>query len=420
MMFVLVLWGLLAMQTYGWCPTRWTYVPCRHSSSLNMASRVKGNSDGNIARARQRDREAKTLYDYLGASPKDTQEQLKARYQTLAKKLHPDSNPETGVESLYYDLSEINAAWEVLKDPAERKKYDRSLQTKEITEGIESSVTKGLEFFATSAIPFLQKTAMTTAAAVQKTASTTAAAVDASSKAAKEVNEQATRAYGAFEIEQQIRTLEQKSNSEASKASKLQKEISALPAKKIVSLEKKPLQQQQQFLSSGEAQKILKNFAATASAMKPPPAILKNDIQVLTDSEAKQKKAAKLLQTTERATQTAERNVEQALKAEELALKKLEEAQLAVKEAKKNHQQAQEADRKAKTNERTAQQSFAKIETMHQRTSEKVRVGLVQQQDVFLQLKTNELEQQKQECETLSKNYLKEAKALKEKAKKRP
>lgn len=419
MMFVLVLWALLALQTYGLCPTQWTSVPCRHSSSLNMASRVEGNSDGNIARARQRDREAKTLYDYLGASPKDTQEQLKIRYQTLAKKLHPDSNPENGVESLYYDLSEINAAWEVLKDPVERKKYDRSLQTKEITEGIESSVTKGLEFFATNAIPFLQKTALTTAAAVQKTASTTAAAVDASSKAAKEVNEQATRAYGAFEIEQQIRTLEQKSNSEASKASKLQKEISALPTKKIASLEKKPLQQQQ-LLSSGEAQKILKNFAATASAMKPPPAILKNDIQVLTDSETKQKEAAKLLQTTERATQTAERNVEQALKAEELALKKLEEAQLALKEAKKNHQQAQEADRKAKIDERTAQQSFAKIETMLQRTSEKVRVGLVQQQDVFLQLKTNELEQQKQECETLSKNYLKEAKELKEKTKKRP
>lgn len=180
MMFVLVLWALLALQTYGLCPTQWKSVPCRHPSSLNMASRVEGNSDGNIARARQRDREAKTLYDYLGASPKDTQEQLKIRYQTLAKKLHPDSNPENGVESLYYDLSEINAAWEVLKDPVERKKYDRSLQTKEITEGIESSVTKGLEFFATNAIPFLQKTALTTAAAVQKTASTTAAAVDAS------------------------------------------------------------------------------------------------------------------------------------------------------------------------------------------------------------------------------------------------
>ena len=420
MMFVLLLWTLPALHTYGWCPTQTTSTQRRHSLSLNMASRVDGKNDGNIARARQRDREAKTLYDYLGASPKDTQDQLKARYQVLAKKLHPDSNPETGVESLYYDLSEINAAWEVLKDPVERKKYDRSLQTKEITEGIESSVTKGLEFFDTNVIPFLQKTALNTAAAVQKTASTTAAAVDASSKAAKEVNEQATRAYGAFEIEQQIRTLEQKSNSEAAKASKLQKEISALPTKKLASLEKKTQEQQQQLLSSAEAQKILKNFASTASAMKPPPAILNNDIQALTDSETKQKEATKLLQTTERAIQTTERKMEQALKAEELALKKLEEAQLALKEAKKNHVEAQEADRKAKIEEKAAQQSFAKIEMMLQRTREKVRVGLVQQQDIFLQLKTSELQQQKQECETSSKDYLKQAKDLKKKSKKKP
>ena len=426
-MFVLLLWTMLALQIHGLCPrTRLVSVASRHSSSSTVSLRMAGN----ISRARQRDREAKTLYDYLGASPKDSQEQLKIRYQTLAKKLHPDSNPDNDVESLYYDLSEINAAWEVLKDPVERKKYDRSLQTKEITEGIESSVSKGLEFFATNAIPFLQKTAVTTAAAMQKTASTAEAAMDISSKAAKEVNEQATKAYGAFEIEQQIKNLEQKSNSESAKAVKIEKEIIALPTKKIASLEKKftlqlqqksqPLQpkqksQQQQQLTSGEAQRILKNFASTTSAMKAPPAVLKNDIKALTDTETKQKEATKLCQATERATQMAERKVGQALRAEELAQKKLEEAQLAFQEAKKTHQQAQEAERKTKAEEKTAQQSVAKIETMLQRTREKVRVGLVQQQDAYLQLKTNELKQQKLECEKSSENYLNEAKALKAK-----
>ena len=399
----------------GFCPAQLTSRP---SSSLCMASKVEGKEDSGISQFRQRDREAKTLYDFLGASPKDSQEQLKVRYTTLAKRLHPDSNPDNKVESLYYDLSEINAAWEVLKDPVERKKYDRSLQTKEITEGIESSVNKGLEFFATSAIPFLQKTAVTTAAAMQKTAETTAAAMDASNKAAKEANEQATKAYGAFEIEKQIKTLEQKSNTESTRAKKIQKEIVDMPTNKNAILEKKQnqKQQQQQSLSSGEAQRILKNFKATSSAMKAPPLTLSNDIKTLIATESKQKDAMKVCQSIERATQMAERKVEQALRAEEMAQKKLEEAQLAFKEARQNHAAAQEADRKAKLEERNAQQSSAKIETMLQKTRERVRVGLVQQQDAYLLLRTNELKKEKQECEKSSKKDLEEAKALKAKA----
>lgn len=401
-----------------------------------MASRLGGNG-GDIARARQRDREAKTLYDYLGASPKDTQEQLKIRYQILAKKLHPDSKPDENFADGYYDLSEINAAWEVLKDPVERKKYDRSLQTKEISEGIESMVTKGLETFVTTAIPFLQKTAVSSVDIMQKTADSTAAAVDASTKAAKEVNEQAKRSYGAFEIEQQIKTLEQKSNADKARASKIEKEITALPTKKVPSLEIKQTQQQpspsllqrkqqpqrqpqsqsqQQALSSNEANKILRNFQTASSSMKPTPAMLTNDIKVLTDNENKYKDSLKACQSTERATQMAARKVEQALRAEEMAQKKLEEAQLAFAEAKKNHLAAQESDKKAIAEERLAQQSSAKIETVLQTTREKVRVGLLKQQDAFLVSRANELKKEKLEWEKSSEKYLEEAKALRKTA----
>lgn len=405
----------------GLCPALLTSSVKVSPSSLSMArSSIGGKDDvqgASIARARQRDREAKTLYDYLGANPKDTQEQLKIRYTTLAKALHPDSNPDRDVENSYYDLSEINAAWEVLKDPMERKRYDRSLQTKEITEGIESLVTKGLESFATTAIPFLQKTAVTTAAAVQKTASTTAAAMDASTKAAKEVNEQATKAYGAFEIEQQIKMLEQKSKTESMKALKLEKELVALPTQKIATLEKKQ-SRQQQLLSSVEAQRILNTFQATATAMKPPPTTLSNDIKLLTDTEANQKEAIKACQSAERATQMAVRKVEQAQSAEEMAQKRLEEAQKALKDAKMTHLAAQDAKKKASNEERMALQSSTKIETQLQKARDKVRTGLLQQQDAFLGSRANELKKEKLECEKSSNEYMKEAKALRIKAKK--
>mmetsp|Transcript_15929 Transcript_15929/g.39975 ORF Transcript_15929/g.39975 Transcript_15929/m.39975 type:complete len:425 (-) Transcript_15929:92-1366(-) len=416
-LLLLSVWTMLALPVCnGLCPTRLTSRP-NCSSSLRMVA-------GDIAKARQRDREAKTLYDYLGASPKDSQAQLKIRYTELAKKLHPDSNPDGDISS-YYDLSEINAAWEVLKDPAERKRYDRSLQTKEITESIESSVGKGLEFFATNAIPFLQKTAVTTAAAISKTAEAAEATMDASQKAAKEVEEQAKKSYTAFETEQQIKSLEQKANAESTKAKKIQKEMIALPTTKIASLEKKSIsplqakkQTQQQTLSSSEAQKIIKNFQASASTMKNPPVQLSNDIKVLTDTENKQNDAAKELQSTERAIQMAERQVQQAVRAEKMAQKKLEEAQKALKEAQLSASKAQEFDRKARLDERTAQQNSAKIETALQTTRERVRLGLSKQQDAYLTCRTNELKKEKLEREKASEIYLNQAKELKAKAKK--
>jgi curved DNA-binding protein CbpA len=356
----------------------------------------------------------------LGANPKDTQGQLKIRYQTLAKKLHPDSNPDRDVINYYYSLPEINAAWEVLKDPAERKRYDRSLQTKEITEGIESFVTMGIESFVTTGIPFLKKTAATTAAAVDASTKAAKEANKQAQKAAKEANVKAQKTYGAFEIDQQIKVLEQKSNADSARASKIQKDLDALPSKKIASLERKPSlkqqQQQQEPLSSVEAQRILKNFQTSTTGMKPPPASLSNDIKMLTDSENKQKDDLRACQSFERNVRMAERKVEQARRAEEMAQKRLEEAQLAFKEAKQNHLNAQDGDRKAKAEERLALQSSTKIDSMLQRTSEKVRIGLLQQQDVFLVSRANELKKEKLECETSSKKSLKEAKALRIKA----
>ena len=151
--------------------------------------------------------------------------------------------------------------------------------------------------------------------------------------------------------------------------------------------------------------------------MKAAPATLSNDIKVLTENENKYKDALKTCQSSERATQTAARKVEQALRAEEMAQKKLEEAQLAFKQAKQNHVAAQESDKKANTEERMAQQASAKVEMMLQKTREKVRVGLLQQQDAFLVSRANELKQEKLEWEKSSAKYLEEAKALREAAK---
>ncbi len=61
-------------------------------------------------------------YKALGISKTASQEDVKKAYKKLARKYHPDLNPND--ESAHRKFQEINEANEVLSDPEKRKKYD--------------------------------------------------------------------------------------------------------------------------------------------------------------------------------------------------------------------------------------------------------------------------------------------------------
>ncbi len=65
---------------------------------------------------------AKDYYKVLGVERSATAEQLKAAYRKLARKHHPDLNPNDAAAKQKFQ--EINEANEVLSDPVTRKKYD--------------------------------------------------------------------------------------------------------------------------------------------------------------------------------------------------------------------------------------------------------------------------------------------------------
>jgi curved DNA-binding protein len=67
---------------------------------------------------------AKTLdyYETLGLSRDATPEQIKAAYRKLAKEYHPDRNDTQKARERF---QQVNEAYDVLKDPQKRKKYDR-------------------------------------------------------------------------------------------------------------------------------------------------------------------------------------------------------------------------------------------------------------------------------------------------------
>lgn len=66
----------------------------------------------------------RTAYTVLGVIPGSDLALIKAAYRVMAEKYHPDrcSDPRAKEK-----MQEVNAAWEILKDPQKREMYDKEL-----------------------------------------------------------------------------------------------------------------------------------------------------------------------------------------------------------------------------------------------------------------------------------------------------
>jgi len=65
--------------------------------------------------------EFKDYYKILGVDKNATEKEIRNAYRRLARKLHPDVNPDKAAQEKF---KEVNEAYEVLSDPAKRQKYD--------------------------------------------------------------------------------------------------------------------------------------------------------------------------------------------------------------------------------------------------------------------------------------------------------
>jgi curved DNA-binding protein len=65
--------------------------------------------------------EFKDYYQMLGVAADAELKDIKIAYRKLARKYHPDMNPDPGAEASFKEVAE---AWEVLKDPGRRAEYD--------------------------------------------------------------------------------------------------------------------------------------------------------------------------------------------------------------------------------------------------------------------------------------------------------
>jgi DnaJ-class molecular chaperone len=84
---------------------------------------------------------AKDFYEALGVSREATEKDIRSAYRKLARKHHPDVNPNDKAAEARF--KEVNAAFEVLSDADKRKKYDKYGDRWEMADQIEESQRRG-------------------------------------------------------------------------------------------------------------------------------------------------------------------------------------------------------------------------------------------------------------------------------------
>ena len=65
---------------------------------------------------------AQNYYDILGVSKNASDKDIKSAYRRMARKLHPDVNPDDS--RAQNQFKKVNEAYEVVGDPSRRKDYD--------------------------------------------------------------------------------------------------------------------------------------------------------------------------------------------------------------------------------------------------------------------------------------------------------
>jgi DnaJ-class molecular chaperone len=93
----------------------------------------------------------RNYYQLLGVRPDASREEIQSAYRRLARRYHPDVNAGGDAGARF---NEVSDAYEVLHDPAQRARYDRSASTGEAAVTIDNASAAGDKTAAARHVPY--------------------------------------------------------------------------------------------------------------------------------------------------------------------------------------------------------------------------------------------------------------------------
>jgi curved DNA-binding protein CbpA len=361
-------------------------------------------------------KEDRTLYDVLGAKSTDSDLALKQRYLSLVKQLHPDSRQRFAItnseQELDDELRAVNAAWEILSNPVERKKYDRQVAATKFTEGVASFLGASWDM----AIPL-----------VQQTAKTTKQTLDLSSQAMTEGTAQAQKALKVLQLQDQARQLQQQGRMESKQAEQLKHE-----AKTVVTTSTKPalFQSKTKPITSKEAKRLWESYQTIGSnsaasnarlgrkqSASGPTSGIQKELNGLIEAEDSAQEVSRQLQDAQTQVQTFQKQTKVTQKAYQVALRKFEEAQKALEQATLADQNSNDNLEFFQQEQALLQKQTKQVENNVGQAQDRVAKRLSKQQQVYQQYQANEFMTTSQELEASAATLLAQAKELQAQAK---
>lgn len=370
----------------------------------------------------------RTLYDILQASPTDSQQQLRQNYRNLVRQTHPDAVPqESDKEQAAIQFAEIAAAWNILSNPKERLRYDRTMKAKEFTNNVEDILEGGFRAAF--------ETAYQTAGGIKSVG----AQFD---QVRGKTGQKLEMARKIAEYTSKSRSLQQRAKRESTRQTELQQRLANRQRHEYLQQVQQQFisgkQQQQQQMTSTMASQVVKtfqnydslpsqtnnsvygfgnnsngnagiNFAESNQAVE-------KTIDRLNEMEEDYRQMTLDFQKTQKSLTQAQRKIDIAMMEEERAYKKLQEAQAQFEQVQRARQETEQAYGEVLQTERIAYSNMEKLESTLVKQQDRTRETLKRTEDLYIWKENAYLKEESKKSANLSQKLLDKAQELQIKA----
>jgi curved DNA-binding protein CbpA len=360
--------------------------------------------------------EERTLYDILNASPTDSPTELRQKYRALVRQTHPDAiSIESEKEQAATQFAEIAAAWNIISNPKERLRYDRTIKAKEFTNNVEDILEGGFR-------------------AAFQTAYQTAGGIKSVGEQLDQVRvgtgQRLEKARKIAEYVAKSRALQQRSVRESARQEELQQRLANRERRHQL------LQQQQQSeaqkLTSNMANQVVKTFLNYDSLSfsggngvygfnnnnyenYSEDAVAKT-IGRLVEMEEEHQQKTQDYQMTKKGLAQAQRKIDQAASEEQRAIQWLEEAKANLEQLQLARQESERAYGQVLQTERIAFSHIERFENSLSKQQDRTRETLKRTEDLYIWKENAYLKEESRKAKNLSQKLLAKADELQTKA----